>query len=109
MQTDGDKALVTSALAVAGGGGDAARDFLASFSSGYGHNLILPRDDVTRHSTFSQSCVDAGSALTQHQHNIPANTKRLPKVGSMLAHRLRCWATIEPTLGERLVFGWGFR
>ena len=34
----------------------------------------------------------------------PANTKSLSKVGSMLAHRLRRWSNIEPTLGERLVF-----
>ena len=33
----------------------------------------------------------------------PANTRRPPKAGSMLAHRLRCWPNIEPIIGERLV------
>ena len=35
---------------------------------------------------------------------MPANTKRSPNVGTMLAHRLRHWPNIVPTLGERLVF-----
>ena len=35
---------------------------------------------------------------------VVANTRRLLKIGSMLAHRLRRWANIEPALGERLVF-----
>ena len=34
----------------------------------------------------------------------PANTRRSPNVGSMLAYRLRRWANIEPTLCARLVF-----
>ena len=33
-----------------------------------------------------------------------ANTRLSPKVGSMLAHRLRSWYHIESILGERLVF-----
>ena len=36
--------------------------------------------------------------------NRPANTRRLPNVGSMLARRLRHRSNIEPTLGKRLVF-----
>ena len=35
---------------------------------------------------------------------VPTNTRHSLKVGSMLAHRLRRWANIEPTLGESLVF-----
>ena len=33
----------------------------------------------------------------------PANTTHRPNVGPMLAHRLRRWANIGPTLGQRLV------
>ena len=37
----------------------------------------------------------------------PTNTRRSADVGTMLAHRLRRWANIVPTLAERLVFtGW---
>ena len=32
------------------------------------------------------------------------NTKRSPNVGLMLSHRRRRWTSIEPTLGQRLVF-----
>ena len=35
---------------------------------------------------------------------IPANTRRLTNVGLMLAHRLRRWATIKPTIVKGLVF-----
>ena len=34
----------------------------------------------------------------------PANTRRSANVGTLLAYRLRRWANIIPTLGERLVF-----
>ena len=34
----------------------------------------------------------------------PASTRRCPNVGLMLAHRLRRWTNISPTLGQRLVF-----
>ena len=34
----------------------------------------------------------------------PANTRRSPNVVTMLAHRLRRWANIVTTLGERLTF-----
>ena len=34
----------------------------------------------------------------------PANTGHSPKVGSMLAQRLRRWSNIEPTLDECFVF-----
>ena len=34
----------------------------------------------------------------------PANTRRWTNVGLMLAHRLRRWANIKPTLIQRLVF-----
>ena len=44
----------------------------------------------------------------------PANTRRLPNAGLMLAHRLKCWANISPAFARRLVFagirtwcGWG--
>ena len=37
-------------------------------------------------------------------NTIPANTRRSPKVGSMLAQRRRRWDNNEPTLGERFVF-----
>ena len=33
----------------------------------------------------------------------PANTRRWTNVGLMVAHRLRRWATIKPTSGQRLV------
>ena len=35
---------------------------------------------------------------------MPANTRRSPNVGTMLANRLRRWPNIVPALGERLVF-----
>ena len=35
---------------------------------------------------------------------IPANTTRWPNAGLMLAHRLRRWASINPALGQCLVF-----
>ena len=35
---------------------------------------------------------------------IPVNTRRSSTVGSMLGQRLRRWPSIEPTIGERLVF-----
>ena len=34
----------------------------------------------------------------------PASTIRRPNAVSMLAHRLRRWPNIEPTLGQRIVF-----
>ena len=34
----------------------------------------------------------------------PANTRRSPNDGTMLANRPRRWPNIVPTLGERLVF-----
>ena len=34
----------------------------------------------------------------------PANMRRLPKAGSMLARRLRRRPNIEPALGKRLAF-----
>ena len=36
-------------------------------------------------------------------HAIPANTRCWPNVGLKLAHRLRRWPNISPTLGQRLV------
>ena len=36
--------------------------------------------------------------------NIPANTRRWPNVGLMLAQRRRRWANVSPTLGQQLVF-----
>ena len=38
------------------------------------------------------------------EQGYPANTSRSHNVGSMLAHRLRRWPNIEPTLRERIVF-----
>ena len=35
---------------------------------------------------------------------VPVNTERWSNGGSMLAHRLRRWPNIDPTLGQRLVF-----
>ena len=35
---------------------------------------------------------------------VHAANRRSPNVGSMLAQRLWRWASIEPTLGERLLF-----
>ena len=37
-------------------------------------------------------------------HDIPANTRHLLNVGSMLDHCLRRWPNIDPTLGGCLVF-----
>ena len=37
-------------------------------------------------------------------HNNPANTKRWPDVGLLLAHRLCRWTNIKTTLIKRLVF-----
>ena len=34
----------------------------------------------------------------------PADTRHSPKVGLMLAHRLRRWSNIQPALCECLVF-----
>ena len=33
-----------------------------------------------------------------------SNTKRWPNAGLMLVHRLRCWPTISPVFGYRVVF-----
>ena len=38
------------------------------------------------------------------KHHIPANTIHSPIVGSMLAHRLRRWPNIDPTMGESIMF-----
>ena len=35
---------------------------------------------------------------------IPSNIRHKPKVRSMLAHHLRRWPNIDPTMGYRLVF-----
>ena len=35
----------------------------------------------------------------------PANTRRWPNAGFMLAHRLRRWANISPVLGYRVMLG----
>ena len=40
----------------------------------------------------------------QREQNLPANKRRSPNTGLMLAHRLRRWSNINPALGERLVF-----
>ena len=46
-----------------------------------------------------------GGPLIQHWVNIFQQTRNVhPNVGTMLAHRLRRWPNIVPTLGERLVF-----
>ena len=37
-------------------------------------------------------------------NRIPFDSQRRPDVGLMLAHRLRRWTNIKPTLGQRLVF-----
>ena len=34
----------------------------------------------------------------------PSKTTRLSNVGLMLAHRLRRWANISPTLDQRVIF-----
>ena len=34
--------------------------------------------------------------------DFPANTRRVTNVGLKLAHRLRRWANIKPTLARRL-------
>ena len=60
---------------------------------------------------WSDIC-DAGPAMHQHWLKVccllgaacPVISIRSPKVDSMLAQRLRRWANIEPTLGERLLF-----
>ena len=41
---------------------------------------------------------------TTHFYHYPENTRRCHSVGLMLAHRLRRWANIKPTLWRRLVF-----
>ena len=39
---------------------------------------------------------------------IPVSTMLWPNVGSMLGHRLRRWPSIEPTLGQCIVFAAGW-
>ena len=39
----------------------------------------------------------------------PANMRRYPNVGLLLAHRLRRWPNSKPTLGQRLMFGGRYR
>ena len=51
--------------------------------------------------SFKHNCI---ACLEKTGSYIPANRKHSHKVGSMLAHRLRRWSNIEPTLGECLVF-----
>ena len=46
----------------------------------------------------------AGTLIFVSGFSFQANTRRLPKVGLMMAQRRRRWANSEPTLGERLVF-----
>ena len=36
----------------------------------------------------------------------PENKRRWPNFGLTLAHRLRLWANVNPTLDERFVLGW---
>ena len=51
--------------------------------------------------------LDVKAAVWTRSHKLtatPAYTRRSPDVGSMLAHRRRRWASIEPTSGERLVY-----
>ena len=43
-------------------------------------------------------------ATTHMWYTIPMNTRHPPNVGLILAHRLRRWANINPTLGGCLVF-----
>ena len=48
-------------------------------------------------------------AILHYQNNDdlnPANTRRWPNVGLILAHRLRRWPNLSPTLSQRLVFAW---
>ena len=40
----------------------------------------------------------------QREENLPANMRPSPNAGLMLAQRLRRWPSINPVLGERLVF-----
>ena len=39
-----------------------------------------------------------------HHTGFPANMRRWPNVGLLLAHRLRRWPNSKPTLGQRLMF-----
>ena len=54
-------------------------------------------------------CIAGGPAslrLAQHGHSVsqyPANKRHWTNVDLMLAHRLRLWANIKSTLGQRLV------
>ena len=60
------------------------------------------RLDVKGHRV--QSVLSPGHQLSLIGGNCPRNTRRWPKVGLMLAHRLRRWPNNNPTSGQRLVF-----
>ena len=45
----------------------------------------------------------SSSSIVQSQA-APANTRRWPNAGLMLAHRLRRWANISPVLSDCVVF-----
>ena len=64
--------------------------------------LIIFTSEWGRNISFFE--IDACSVLTDVICGNPANTRRWPNVGSMLTHRLRRRANIEPTFGKRLVF-----
>ena len=55
----------------------------------------------------------AASRLTEDRtgvlNNTPENTKRSPNDGLILDQRLRRWAKIKPTLGQRLVLAETYR
>ena len=60
------------------------------------------------HSNVRQHVCMCACTLSVHWCTLlsdnPANTRRWPNVGLILAHRLRRWPNINPTLGQRLVF-----
>ena len=85
------------------------------------HDNVVLNKDVQRHedcqSYWKVETSFTESTLDQHWTNIsvfaenscvysavPANTRRLTNVDSILAHRLRRWPNIKPTLVHHLVF-----
>ena len=63
--------------------------------------------DAAHNAECSDRVVDCSSGLIKgdfcFMNGLPANTRRLPNAGLMLAHRLRRWANISPALDERVV------
>ena len=66
---------------------------------------VLIRSDPVPSAPRLYWCLMAVESPVPATHpKCPANARRSPNVGLMLAHRRRLWANIKPTLDQRNVF-----